>query len=523
VDANLTIKNYRCFSDAHPLHISLGQRDLAFVGPNNAGKSAILRFFYEFRHLFALSADPKQAFDCVSSEKSRDFRYGDSVKDPAADVFCNSNDRPLTIEIGLSGIPSGVSNAVTRFQWVVNHGTNRFSCFVPVDGVFAKLKDQTLQENGVITGRSFPSGGDLKPLCGLIKELADTVYISSLRNAADLAPGKQFYDLPIGKAFIGWWKQITTGTSSKSNLRLAREVTRQVQSLLGLANFEITSSENSDNLIVSINDKDYLLDEVGAGIAHCIVVFATTANRSPTYLLIDEPELGLHPRLQVSFLMALSSKAKKGALFATHSIGLARSVGDIVYTVTPDQAGSKVGPLEAHNSLVEFLGAMGFSGFGPPDFASILLVEGKHDIKAIRQFLRHFGKDQDTILLPLHGMIDGASESVLHEIIRLCPRTSAIIDSERTAANSNLAPTRDAFVKLCAKLKINCHVLKRRAIENYFTVDSIRRERGSSANALGEFELLPPEWNKERNWRIARWVSREDLAKTDLGDFLGSL
>jgi hypothetical protein len=120
-------------------------------------------------------------------------------------------------------------------------------------------------------------------------------------------------------------------------------------------------------------------------------------------------------------------------------------------------------------------------------------------------------------------MIGAHSELVLQEIVGLCPRTVAIIDSERTSARDPLAPERHAFQELCRRLHIRCCVLDRRAIENYFTEQSVRSEYGTSATALGDFGALPPNWKKESNWRVARWMTRDDLTDTDLGRFLDDL
>ena len=51
--AELTIKNYRCFPDAKPARLILKSGFTAVVGPNNSGKSSLLRFFYELRGLFS--------------------------------------------------------------------------------------------------------------------------------------------------------------------------------------------------------------------------------------------------------------------------------------------------------------------------------------------------------------------------------------------------------------------------------------------------------------------------------------
>ena len=49
----ITLKNYRCFSDEKPATFVIGNGFTAFIGVNNSGKSSLLRFFYEFRHFFA--------------------------------------------------------------------------------------------------------------------------------------------------------------------------------------------------------------------------------------------------------------------------------------------------------------------------------------------------------------------------------------------------------------------------------------------------------------------------------------
>ena len=53
MEVELTLKNYRCFSDENPVCISIRNGFTALVGVNNSGKSSLLRFFYEFRDLLA--------------------------------------------------------------------------------------------------------------------------------------------------------------------------------------------------------------------------------------------------------------------------------------------------------------------------------------------------------------------------------------------------------------------------------------------------------------------------------------
>jgi hypothetical protein len=46
-------RNYRCFTDSHPLSIDLSQKVTALVGPNNSGKTSALKFFWELGPLLS--------------------------------------------------------------------------------------------------------------------------------------------------------------------------------------------------------------------------------------------------------------------------------------------------------------------------------------------------------------------------------------------------------------------------------------------------------------------------------------
>src|SRR5258706_16356700 len=48
----IVLKNYRCFEDTDPLTITIDRGFTALVGPNNSGKSSVLRFFFEFREFW---------------------------------------------------------------------------------------------------------------------------------------------------------------------------------------------------------------------------------------------------------------------------------------------------------------------------------------------------------------------------------------------------------------------------------------------------------------------------------------
>jgi energy-coupling factor transporter ATP-binding protein EcfA2 len=281
-------------------------------------------------------------------------------------------------------------------------------------------------------------------------------------------------------------------------------------------------------LQVVVDGKPYMLDELGAGLSQFVIVFAAVAIRKPTFILIDEPELNLHPSLQLDFLTSLASYARDGVIFATHSLGLARAAAEEVVSLKREGEDVLVKPFAQTPNYAEFLGEMSFSAFRELGANAVLLAEGPTDVKVVQQFLRLYGLDHKAVILPLGGgqYIRGDLEIELGEVVRLSPNVFVLIDSEKKTADAQLERSRAEFQKLCVKLGMHVCLTARRAIENYLTDSAVKREMGAGYRALKEFELLGSadlSWSKHDNWKIARHMTRGDLDQTDIGRFLTSM
>src|ERR1051325_3945991 len=94
---DVTLKNYRCFSDEKPARFAIRNGFTAFVGANNSGKSTLVRFLYELRNLFTnligqlptLLARPGNRAGFTQPESVRDLN----------ELFYNGNDRDLEIKL----------------------------------------------------------------------------------------------------------------------------------------------------------------------------------------------------------------------------------------------------------------------------------------------------------------------------------------------------------------------------------------------------------------------------------------
>lgn len=528
----LKIKNYRCFPDTRPVTITLKKGFTAFVGTNSSGKSSILKFFYEFRSLFQLLSRPLgNLVQALQGQPTGGFSYGRSVLDPE-EVFSNTNTRNLTIEFNLTPLdpPAGYDGPKIprRLVLTIPRGTDKWLAELHLNDGRFNASGGNFDFKGMILRNHGKETVDLAPIFEVCGDLARSIYIAAFRNAINIGAEENYFDIQVGQAFITSWRAHKTGNIKKENLA-AIKITEDIQRIFELDDLDINSSNDGKTLKVVVNRRPYSLSELGSGLAQFILVLANAAIRQPAYLLIDEPELNLHPSLQLDFLTTLGSYAREGVFFATHSVGLARAAAERIYSVRKIAEGeSEITDYESTPHLSEFLGELSFSGYKELGFDKVLLVEGKTDVKTMQQLLRFYHKEHQVVMLPLGGsqLINDVSETELIEVKRITDKVSVIIDSERNAPGEPLESRRAAFAEMCRRLGMNCCVLERRAAENYLTDRAVKAVKGEKYRALQPYEKLndvSPSWSKEENWRIAREMTLQDLKDADLGNFLASL
>lgn len=527
--AEFTIKNYRCFEDKHPLKFTLEDGFTAFVGTNNSGKSSILKFFYEFRNLWGLLSNPTSEVIQLTAGGARNLSFSGLIDQ--SEVFCDSNTRDLLIEIDFTTLKEIKTRQVSKAIFTTSRiqsgqGATNLRAQFYVDGEPLNIKDQSVRFGG---NQLNLSGGvvDFTAFFEVLSCLSSSVYFPSFRNPINVGAGN-YFDISVGTAFISQWHEWSVGGNKSANLAI-QKVTEDIRHIFRYDQLEIlASTQNLNTLQIYIDRKPYKLQELGSGIAQFILVLGNAAIKQPSFIMIDEPELSLHPSLQLDFLTALTSYSKNGVLFATHSIGLARSVADKIYSVHMDAKSSIVTKFEQTGNLSEFLGELSFSNSKELGFDKILLVEGVKDVKTIQQFLRMLNKDHEIVLLPLGGnqMIIDSVEHELVELKRISDKIFSIIDSERTSKDAPLSPQREGFRRICEKVGINILVLERRAIENYFTDHAIQNCMGPKYKALGPYKKLEDAsmpWSKSENWRIAREMDLTDIQETDFYKFLSHI
>jgi energy-coupling factor transporter ATP-binding protein EcfA2 len=534
MDINLTIENYRCFPSGNPVSLTLTKGFSAFVGVNNSGKSSLLKFFYEMRPIF----NPIGANVNVIQQL---FGGGKLPVQPPPEIldrdemFFNGNRGDIRIEVGIGGFAKTadiITKAVVQLERAENACTVKFfnagNAEISLANWSRSNGSPVWAAEDVLKGSTTNASAHFKHIRSAFKVLADTYYVPAFRHISPLTPAdgavQTYYDINVGRPFIEMWHGLQAGASKQGQEQIYKLI-EEIKDNFAFKQLQISAAQNRNTLRLMIDGKPFALQELGAGLVQFIVVLGNAAFRKPSFILIDEPEISLHPSLQLKFMTKLAGHASEGVIFATHNIGLARAVAEETYSVSAGAKGSEIKRIDRTPRLAELLGELNYEGYRPLGFSKVLLVEGRTSVKVFVELLRLFNKDHEFLVVPMSDMIHGNSRDELQEVTRICPHTFAIIDSERQNAGDHIKATHEEFAQNCRALQIDCLILEYRAIENYLSDRAIKVAQGATYRALAPFEGRQGLnlWPKTENWKIARAMVRAEIEATDLGQFLARI
>jgi AAA domain, putative AbiEii toxin, Type IV TA system len=525
VNVEISLQNYRCFPEHHPAKFRIGPGFTAFVGPNNSGKSTLLRFFYEFRNLFLNIGNPNFLRPLLIGQ-GRSIVLADVVD--SQEVFSRENDLSIELRIKLLGeSDQGRLVSANEFIFTIDRDlavrlqTNANGSLLSPD------ETAVLQNTQLFLHSRATAAADLSEILAAVSVLAGSRYVGAFRNVLNVTQSRPYFDISVGVSVVLAWRDLKTGRNSRNRQR-ALELEQSIRSIFGFDAFSLDAADDGESFVARINDQSFRLDELGSGLAQFVLVFLAAATSKGSVLLIDEPESNLHPSLQIAFLTALAAEYEHGVVFATHNLGLARAIAPEIYSFQLISDGvSAVRPFENDARLPELLGELSFGAYQDLGHSRILLVEGPSEVTAVSVLLRKLGKDQEVVLLPLSGdsLINAKTARQLAEIKRLSVNIGALIDSEKKSEEAEIEKPRQRFAHNCARLGIKCHVLERRAFENYLPERAIQEVKGPKYRALAAFEASESVgslfWDKDENWRICQRMSKKEFEETqDLYTFL---
>jgi len=526
----MTLRNYRAFGPAG-VRLPLGVPFVATIGVNNSGKSSLLKSLFELRPVLAhlASIDAYTSTGDLFSER----HLGGPILNLGPGERVHSERRPgaaprVTFEVEAStGITEltiilAVSTRSIRLEMVTVDGDRTQARYVANNSSGLGMMPVTI-EAPLVGGSAVEL--EWAPFAAAFQQLASAMYVPAFRNALGF-DGGEYYDLQIGKELLSNFGQMKNGNDPETGDAIVR-MSDGLREIFGFKTFEIAVSEPVDHFIFFVDGVQRRQSELGAGLAQFVILAVNILIKSPSVLLLDEPELNLHARLQLEFLVLMSSLTSGSVLFATHSLGLARSAADVILVASKTKEGDcTVEDYSATTSISATLGAMGYGGQNDHAYKAILLVEGVTDVRVAREFLSKAGVRGEVVIVPLGGddLTSGGRDVELEELTRLSDRIYALVDSERLAKGGAPSAPRVLFEETCRNLGIQVHLTERRAIENYLDSAVATDVLGlSSGFKLGHFERpkdLQSGWKKGDNWRVARHMKWISVKNTDVGKFV---
>lgn len=490
----ITISNYRAIRADKPLTLDLSQPVTFLLGKNNIGKSSLLRFFVELKNVLAIRQDAR-------GQKQHQIDLNPYFWDSLA--HRSSLSEPMRVKIQNDG-----EEWEYEIAPIGDHHTNR---------VTVSLTPRVVRGNDTIIN--------------MAEILSRIVYFGPVRSTS-YSGANGVYTAVAGSNLVSVWSDWSTGENIHH--RLATEkLEDEIRQLFGFQRFTLRVSKERNEIKVSYDEGSFKLTELGDGLSHFITVLANSLVSRPSYILIDEPENGLHPKLQALFVQTLAAKCTHGLLASSHSMALARNVADTVFYCT--KTGSSGLEIAAHgkfelNDIASELREMSYTQLIEAGEQNLLLVEGRTDVKVFRELLKLYNIEQRFILISLGGgdFLSGDSSRYEDELKQLSllgvKSVTAIIDSEKAHEGASIPKERQVFQEVCTKIGYEVFIMERRAIENYVPQKAVTHLFGPNVKALGSFSSFQPGngWKKANTWKLFSVTEKASIDCTDIGNFFAT-
>lgn len=522
---SLTARNYRSFVGQNSLSHTFDQSTVAFIGQNNAGKSSAIRLMYELRPIFSLLRSPDHGFSKLLARGKLGYSLG-SVLPNDSEIFPRRapSEMRLKLEVDMEGEKTDY-RVPLWIELLLNQENKNLS--MTVEGFPPEYRSDTAGwHNNVALAGGSPVC-DFGPYFESLGQLARCTYIGPFRNALNFSAGNKYFDLDIGQSVITGWSDLKSGADPRRR-QLAIEIMQTIGELFGYRTFDLTAARDGSTFIVTADQSSYRLEELGGGLAQFVIVLANIAMLAPSYVIVDEPELGLHFSKQRVFVDTLRHMASHGLIMATHSLSLARASADRIYLVrTEGPESSSISALEEVENISQLIADIGLEDHSKRGFRKVLIVEGKTDMEPLNEMLRKSGC-HDVYIWPFWGkaFINQCTPELLQHLKKMCDPIEVVIDSERRSADAQLEAKRAKFVESCEEAGIPCHVLRLRSLENYYSDRVVKKVFGEQFREFGPYgsrDAGGQWWAKSDGWKLAREMTVDELQGSDLGEIISKI
>lgn len=241
--------------------------------------------------------------------------------------------------------------------------------------------------------------------------------------------------------------------------------------------FELILKENM-RTNGDIQEVNYDINDVGQGMQSLVLILSTILLLKPKIVLMDEPEVHMHPSLIREFVQYIKKLSEDiQFIITTHSLVLMQEVGlEKIFVLKNDvqQKGIIIEKLDDNQRFLETINALGYDIDALTytlKAKTFVFVEGSTDKNTLLSFAQKAGftkqiNDFNTAFIPMGGKGDRYKIVNLLEKLRqdfLKEAWLMVLDRDET----NLEEIRNLQQKYFAENPERLHYLSKRQIENY--------------------------------------------------------
>jgi len=244
---------------------------------------------------------------------------------------------------------------------------------------------------------------------------------------------------------------------------------------------EEVESDRTEADIATLKYKEYgkQLDILysGSGLKHFIDILLKATISNAKVILLDEPEMGLHPELQRRFLTYLKNLAEEKDIqifMATHSPVLLNYADSISYYRVINSHGTRSVISVPDDAIQTLLSDMGIR---PSDIFNqdiCLLVEGASDVVFFEHIVRVlYAEDFEKVSIGIIQYGGSSADGIISGDINVSNIVSAQKYTywirDRDAEPSKIPSSNSTkFKNALDRLSLGCHIWNRREIEYYY-------------------------------------------------------